>query len=253
MSMKGLNIELLKFKNSFSMFVLFLSPLFFLMFAIFTALFAQGTSNKQELSPYLSLLFNLWPYFVVPIILCMACNSLINIEKKNNVFNFYKSNNWSINMMINNKIITMVIGFGIHTIIIFFISILGNLLVGGNSINPFLILVTLFLIYLSSLPLIPINFLLVKYLGVFIAIFLNLALSIFSILTLTTSKLFWLLPWSYAGRIALITLSLHPNGTLLSKSNQYYNDLFSLLVILISAIAYFFVFYLLNNKESWRL
>ena len=44
------------------MYMLISSPLIFLAFAIFTALFAQGQPDKNELSPYLSLTFNLWPF-----------------------------------------------------------------------------------------------------------------------------------------------------------------------------------------------
>ncbi|MFN1696290.1 hypothetical protein ACVQJF_11450, partial [Staphylococcus aureus] len=44
-----LKIEGIKFKNSFSMYVLLISPLVFLCFAIFTVLFAKsntGTANS---------------------------------------------------------------------------------------------------------------------------------------------------------------------------------------------------------------
>ena len=68
------------------MYMLISSPLIFLAFAIFTALFAQGQPDKNELSPYLSLTFNLWPFFVIPILTCIVANSLLNMEIKTIIF-----------------------------------------------------------------------------------------------------------------------------------------------------------------------
>ncbi|PTE90219.1 lantibiotic immunity ABC transporter MutE/EpiE family permease subunit [Staphylococcus epidermidis] len=251
--MKEIKAEVLKFKNTTAMYVLFLSPLFFLGFALFTALFAQSSPNKDDISPFLSLLFNLWPYFVMPIIICIACSSMIGIEKRNGLFNYYVSNNWSINKMIRSKILIMSIALLLHTIIMFLVALTGNMLVGGNSINLFLILVTLFLIFFVSLPLIPINFILVKCFGVFLSIFLNIALTLISIIFITMSKFFWITPWSYIGRIPLITLSLNPNGTLMSKNSSYFNDLNSLALTIIVSIIYFSIFFILNNKKSWNI
>lgn len=251
--MKNLKTELLKLKSSSAMYMLISSPLIFLAFAIFTALFAQGQPDKNKLSPYLSLTFNLWPFFVIPILTCIVANSLLNMEIKNNHFSYYKSNNWSINSMIKNKIIVTIIGFIIHAILIFIVSMIGNALTSGAPINPLLIFVTITLILISSLSLIPINFILVRNTGVFLAIFLNLFLSILSIITITMTKIFWILPWSYIGRIPLITLSLHPNGTLLSKSSPFFNDLHALLIVLIVSTIYFVAFFFLNNNKSWRI
>lgn len=251
--MNILKTEFLKFKNTTAMYILFLSPLFFLGFAIFTALFAQSNPDKHDLSPFLSLLFNLWPYFVIPIIICISCNSMIGIEKRNGLFNYYISNNWSINNMIKSKILVMIVALLFHTLIMLFIAIIGNLLVGGHSINLFLVLITLLLIYFVSLPLIPLNFLFVKRFGVFFSIFLNLALTIVSIVFLTMTKLFWVLPWSYIGRIPLITLSLNPNGTLMSKNSAYFNDLTSLALTILASIIYFSIFFMSNTKKSWNI
>ena len=76
--------------------------------------------------------------------------------------------------MIKNKIIVTIIGFIIHAILIFIVSMIGNALTSGAPINPLLIFVTITLILISSLSLIPINFILVRNTGVFLAIFLNL-------------------------------------------------------------------------------
>lgn len=251
--MKNFKIELLKFKNSSAMYTLFLSPLLFLVFAIFTSLFAQQSPNKSDISPYVSITFNLWPFFIIPIISCIVANSFINMEIQNHLFNYYKGNNWSINKTIKNKIMITIIGFAIHSLIMFIIALLGDFLVGGNYINPFLLLITILLIFYTSLPLIPLNFILVKNLGVFVSIFLNIMLSIVSIITLTLTKVYWLIPWANIGRIPLITLSLHPNGTVLSKNNEYFNDLNSLLIVLISSTIYFIIFFFLNNKNTWRI
>ena len=122
--------------------------------------------------------------------------------------------------MIKNKIIVTIIGFIIHAILIFIVSMIGNALTSGAPINPLLIFVTITLILISSLSLIPINFILVRNTGVFLAIFLNLFINI-KHNYYNYDKIFWILPWSYIGRIPLITLSLHPNGTLLSKSSPF--------------------------------
>lgn len=251
--MSLLKAEALKFKNTTAMYILFLSPLFFLAFALFTALFAQSSPNQHDLSPFLSLLFNLWPYFVMPIIICISCSSMIGIEKRNSLFNYYVSNNWSINKMIKSKILVMSIALLFHTIIMLFVAMIGNLLAGGNSVSLFLVLVTLFLVFFVSLPLIPLNFLFVKRFGVFFSIFLNIALTIISIVFITITKFFWILPWSYIGRIPLITLSLNPNGTLMSKDSPYFNDLNSLSLTIIISIIYFSIFFMSNTKKSWNI
>ncbi len=64
-----LKIEGIKFKNSFSMYVLLISPLVFLCFAIFTVLFAQSnTGTANSVSPYITLRFNIWPIAFIPIV-----------------------------------------------------------------------------------------------------------------------------------------------------------------------------------------
>lgn len=85
---------------------------------------------------------------------------------------------------------------------------IGNALTSGAPINPLLIFVTITLILISSLSLIPINFILVRNTGVFLAIFLNLFINI-KHNYYNYDKNILDSPWSYIGRIPLITLSLH--------------------------------------------
>ena len=66
-------------KASTSKRILLFIPLFFLLFSIFTVMFAtgQGTYNV-----FLVQVFNQWPLIFLPIGLAIACSSNIGIEKK---------------------------------------------------------------------------------------------------------------------------------------------------------------------------
>ncbi len=143
-----LKIEGIKFKNSFSMYVLLISPLVFLCFAIFTVLFAKSnTGTANSVSPYITLLFNIWPIAFIPIVLCMACNSLFKIEMRNKSFNYYLSNNWSITKEIRAKIFILSIAFLVHCFLVFIIAYIGDRIINPHPVNAMLLLVTILLMY----------------------------------------------------------------------------------------------------------
>ncbi|HHB2551669.1 TPA: lantibiotic immunity ABC transporter MutE/EpiE family permease subunit [Staphylococcus aureus] len=249
-----LKIEGIKFKNSFSMYVLLISPLVFLCFAFFTVLFAKSnTGTANSVSPYITLLFNIWPIAFIPIVLCMACNSLFKIEMRNKSFNYYLSNNWSITKEIRAKIFILSIAFLVHCFLVFIIAYIGDLIINPHPVNAMLLLVTILLMYVVSLPLIPLNFLLTRYFGVFVSILINLVLSVICVLFLTLKSLFWVLPWGIMQRIPLITLGILPNGLVVNHNSKYFNDLNALYISIIVSIIIFAIVTFLNNKKSWRL
>ncbi|NHM74036.1 lantibiotic immunity ABC transporter MutE/EpiE family permease subunit (plasmid) [Staphylococcus agnetis] len=252
--MKYLKAEALKFKNSFSMYVLFLSPLVFLCFSIFTAVFAKSNSlTPNGLSPYITLLFNLWPIAFIPIVVCLACYSLIMIETRNKMFNFYLSNNWDLTKEIKAKIFIISFAFLIHGLMMYIVALVGDFLISPSPIKPSLLLATILIIFWVAIPLIPLNFLLLRYLGIFLTIFVNLVLSIFSIIFLTLKSVFWLSPWAIMQKIPLITLGILPNGLTVDKYSKYFNDLESLYISIIVSIVTYIIFTILNTKKSWRL
>ncbi|SUL36569.1 lantibiotic protection ABC transporter permease subunit, MutE/EpiE family protein [Staphylococcus aureus] len=114
---------------------LLISPLVFLCFAIFTVLFAKSnTGTANSVSPYITLLFNIWPIAFIPIVLCMACNSLFKIEMRNKSFNYYLSNNWSITKEIRAKIFILSIAFLVHCFLVFIIAYIGDLIINPHPL-----------------------------------------------------------------------------------------------------------------------
>lgn len=71
--------ELLKMKSSLSKKLLLAIPIFFLAFAIFSNIYAE---QQPSTNVFLTIIYNLWPIFFLPVGLAMACGMNINQEKK---------------------------------------------------------------------------------------------------------------------------------------------------------------------------
>ncbi len=156
---------------------------------------------------------------------------------------------------IRAKIFILSIAFLVHCFLVFIIAYIGDLIINPHPVNAMLLLVTILLMYVVSLPLIPLNFLLTSILWC-VRININ-KLSIISHLCLVFNIEEFILGVAVGddARIPLITLGILPNGLVVNHNSKYFNDLNALYIsIIVSIITIFFaIVTFLNNKKSWRL
>lgn len=215
-----LKTERIKMKASISKRILLGIPLFFLLFSIFTVLFAtqQGTFNVL-----LAQVFNQWPLVFLPIGLAIACSSNISLEKKSGNYKSIIANNFSLSKTWYSKIMNMAGYQWLSSLLIIIVALVGSLLTYSDLPDILNVVYTTILITLASLPLIPFNFILSQYFGMVITVAVNLIGAIISVIWLAPYSTFWLTPWANMLRIPAATMGIHPNGTSIETGSPLHN------------------------------
>ncbi len=226
--------ELMKMKSSLAKNLLLAIPFFFLLFAIFSSIYAEQQSNTNI---FLAIMFNLWPIFFLPIGVAMACGININLEKRSGNYKSALSNNIPLAKLLFSKIISMVIYQCISSVLVIIVAILGSLLINKEfPIIPQVIFVTL-LTTIASLPLIPFSLILGQYVGAIITTLISLVGSFGSVF-IALKSYFWVLPWGSMLRVPAETIGIHPNGTLMESFNQV-PDFYTLAIAMLVSVIYF--------------
>jgi len=238
-----LKAESIKMKASVSKRILLFVPLFFLLFSIFTVLFAnqQGTFNV-----FLAQVFNQWPLLFLPIGLAIACSSNIGLEKKSGNYKAIIANDFSLSKTWYSKVLNMAGYQGLSSFIIIVIALVGSLLIYSEFPDIINILYTTFLITLVALPLIPFNLILSQYFGMVITVTANFIGAIISVIWLAPNETFWLTPWANMLRIPAATMGIHPNGTSIEAGSSLHNSSILGLSVVVS-ILYFISLLILST------
>lgn len=237
---KYLKTERIKMKASTSKRILLGTPLFFLLFSIFTVLFAtqQGTFNV-----FLTQVFNQWSLLFLPIGLAIACSSNIGLEKKSGNYNGIIANNFSLSKTWYSKIMNMAGYQWLSSLIIIIVALVGSVLIYSELPDISKIIYTTFLITVASLPLIPFNLILSQCLGTIITVTTNFLGAIISVIWLAPNSKFWLTPWANMLRIPAATMGIHPNGTSIETGSPLHNP--SILGLSVAVSIVYFVLLLI--------
>ncbi|MGE7834765.1 lantibiotic immunity ABC transporter MutE/EpiE family permease subunit [Viridibacillus arvi] len=235
--------ELLKMKSSLSKKLLLAIPIFFLAFAIFSNIYAE---QQPSTNVFLTIIYNLWPIFFLPVGLAMACGMNINQEKKIGDYKNVLSNNISLSKIFFSKVVVILIYQCISAVLIAAASILGSLLIYNElPIIPQVIMTTAFII-IVALPLIPFSLIVSKYIGVLMTTLINLIGAVGSVF-IALKSYFWILPGGSMLRVPAETMGIHPNGTPIENFNLV-PDFHVLAIAMGVSVVYFLILMWLSNK-----
>lgn len=248
-----IKIEWLKLKRSNVKKIAFITPCIFLFFLFFTLISSNNPGGLlDDVSIFQTLIFNLWTIMVFPglIVLCASAN--LKLEDKSYGKKLSCVNNWPLNQWYLSKIFVLSVLMLCSSIIVAIIILIGNLLTTDSIGNVILIIETSVLIWLAYLPLIALNMLLLRYINMILVLFINITLTVIGATFIAFSPNFLFFPWSYGLRIISNTLRIHPNGTLLDKNSIYFNDIHTVVAILVVSLILFIIEICITKTLRWR-
>lgn len=249
----ALQSELIKIRRSNSLKIAFFTPFIFLLFTLLTLLTSrnhQGTLNGVIIIQ--SNILNQWTVIVLSICVVLLVSSDYHQEQRALGIQHALANNWSLPAIFFAKSIKIWLLIGLTHLVLAVVIIVSNLLTARLAGNVLLILLVLLATWISSLPLIVINMvLLVKFNVILVGIanFLATLGSVFAGIVL--GSWFWLDPWAYAARLAVL-LRTNPNGNALPANSHLVNSTSFIYAILAMVTLWLVVDFLLAKIVEWR-
>ncbi|MCO7127067.1 hypothetical protein NIE88_14955 [Sporolactobacillus shoreicorticis] len=219
MLIRQIKAEWLKEKRSANRKLMMMTPLVFIMFSFLMTLL-MGTAPKGK-SYLVAAAFNWYPLIILPVILTLFVTNIKGKEKTvNEVFTRSLGIDSSYQWMAKNMIVIF------ELLITLAFSGLLVLLLNGLLLNDTIsfgrIVIATACLFLGSLPVVGISFVLNRFLNRIIVILINFILS--SAAALIAVEGSWLLfAWCYNIRMMAPTLGLHPNGTFLPAGSPLLN------------------------------
>src|SRR5699024_3361876 len=239
--------ELLKMKSSLSKRLFIVIPIFFLLFAVFSNIYAE---QQPSTNVFLTIIYNLWLILFLTVCLAMACGIIINQEKKSGNYKIVLSNNIPLSKIFFSKVVAVLTYQIISAILLIIAAILGSLLIYGELPNTPQIIITTAFILIVTLPLIPFCLFLSQYIGSVLTTLVNLACSVGSVF-IALKPYFWIFPWGSMLRVPAETTGINPNGTPMENFNLI-PDFYVLAIALLAGIIYFLVLTWLSTKMLKR-
>lgn len=208
--------EWLKEKRSANSKLLWLVPIIFIGFSfLMSLLMGKSPDGKSYL---VTSSFNWYPLLVLPIVISLLVTNIYAKEKKNRNDQFFQSLGLSKSKQHIGKNVVILI----ELFIILAVSSILLLIINRVSIRDHISVqrmsIATICLFLGSLPITGISFLLYRHTNKFIVILINFLCTGLS--AIIAVKTWWyLFPWSYSIRMMASVLSIHPNGTFLESSN----------------------------------
>ncbi|PCH10677.1 ABC-2 family transporter protein [Streptococcus parauberis] len=210
--------EIIKEKRSANSKLMLLVPPIFIIFNIMMGiLMGESPEGKSYL---MATSFNWYPIMVLPIILSLL---VININNKEKSYHYILQRSLGLNeqkMLIAKNLVVIMELFIILLLSSIVIFIFGtSILQEEISLNN-IILATLAL-FIGSLPVIGISFIINRFVGKkFFLLLINFLLT-FPSAIFAVKKTWVFFPWSYNLRILTPIIKVHPNGTFLEEGSSF--------------------------------
>ncbi len=235
--------EFLKERRSSNSKLKFIVPIIFILFNILMVSL-MGSSDGRSL--IMATAFNWYPIMILPIVLSLLVVNIVSKEKEEHIM-FARSLNLSSGRILISKNIVVIF----ELFIILLISSVAVYFVGkfifGDDIEIRMLTMATFCLFIGSLPVISISFLVCKLFNKkILIIIMNFVLTFAAVLIVTTNA--WnFFPWVYNLRILSPVIGVHPNGTfleatspLMNMSTTYFGLVLSIIVyVLITALNLF--------------
>lgn len=202
--------EYIKGKRTFSHF-------FFTWLPILAVLICVPFSQFMyfDINFFVPLTYNWWPSLFLPIGLSVLSYQTIQRENESHTYNYYSLLNQK--LFWKTKMITLVMySFLANSLIAILTIVLEHIMYEPTTIITLNVLVTSFILWLTTLFIIPISILIAQLTTPLISIVINLFGIIIGIFT--TVKDYWYInPWGWSLRLITPVIKTNPNGTLLKE------------------------------------
>lgn len=221
----ALQSEIIKVRRSNSLKIAFFAPFIFLLFTLLTLLTSQNHQGTlYGVIIIQSNILNQWTVIVLAICIVLLVSSDYHQEQQALGIQHALANNWPLPAIFFAKSIKTWLLLGLTHLVLAAVIIVSNLLTARLAGNVSLILLVLLAIWISSLPLIVINMVLLTRLNVILVGIVNFLATLGSVFTgLVLGPWFWLDPWAYAARLAVL-LRTNPNGNALPATSYLVNS-----------------------------
>ncbi len=236
-----LKAEFIKERRTTNAKLKFLVPVIFVLFNGFMVnTMGESPSGKSYI---MATSFNWYPVMILPIVLSLLVVNILGKEKEEHIALGRRLHLSAANVFLSKNTVVIV-----ELLIILLLSSLAIYFVGVNIFHDeiysnVLIMATVCL-FIGSLPVIALSFLLYKVFQQKIPIILLNFILTFSAALIAPTAYWKLFPWAYSLRILTPVIGVHPNGTflesgspLMQMNTMYHGLLLSLVVyVLISAV-----------------
>lgn len=205
--------ERLKYKRTFAKKLVFIAPLFFVLYAIITMPTINSTHNYFEYA-----VFNWWPLIFVPIGTALIASLSTVREKKSGNDKVLRCHDISIVRLWWSKITVIAYYMLLSTIELIILLVLLKWLFPNSLSSATVAVFASLVIWLTSLAYIPIGLFVAERFGMVVSIIVSvigLALGV-----VMAAQPYWLfIPWSWGMRMMCPIVGVHPNGVPLEKGS----------------------------------
>lgn len=228
-----LKAENLKYKRTFAKKLVFIAPLFFVLYALITLNNINSKNNYFEYT-----VFNWWPLIFISLETALICSLSASREKKSGNYRGLRCNDINILHMWFSKIVVIAFYTFLSSIELIFILFVLKLLIPNSIASVSDVIKASAVIWVTSLSFIPIALFIAEWLG-------TAASMIFSIIGIAAGVIMapepqWIyIPWSWSLRLMCPIIGVHPNGTPLESSSALLDS--SVIVIGITVSIVFFI------------
>lgn len=209
--------ENLKYKRSFAKKLAIFAPLFFALYgAIMQIYLPEGAKPSWE--TFVSLVFNWWPLFFMPLGTALLCALSDNRERKSGGYRNLRVHPVSPHRLWYGKIMVLALYTLLSSVALIIIVLLTGSLTASGAIPYVDIVKAALLIWFVSLSLIPIQLFVATWKGMVT----SMALGIFGMLAgvlMAAQTAWYALPWSWALRLMCPVIGVHPNGVRLTAGD----------------------------------
>ena len=212
--MKELKAEMVKIKNSNSLYISILFPLSLIIYTIFSRAATRNTNGLINGHSIIQIsIFNNWTLLLIHLLIILIISSDFKNENKNNNFQYAVANGWKLNNIYIAKLFKYTMLTLLSYITLFAVIIVSNKITTNDFGNIKLIISTIMYIWFCSLSLIPINMLLIKKIKTTFSYILNVLIIIFFVYnSMANTKFSLFFPWMYGLNIERLALNIKANG-----------------------------------------
>ncbi|MDN5326290.1 MAG: lantibiotic transport system permease protein [Moorella sp. (in: firmicutes)] len=213
--------EYLKYKRTFSRRLITSGPLFFILIALLQKLFIpDGFIKTWQL--LLGQVYNWWPVVFIPMGTALFATLVQLQEKKAGDYRNLHTRNVSLPALWTAKVLVMAMHTGLATAVLILATVISGLFTAEGNIPWFKILAGGFILWISSLDLIPLQLWVAVKKGAFASMAVGLAGLVAGVLAAPES--YWIfVPWSRPIRLMCPIIGVHPNGILLEPGDPLLN------------------------------
>jgi len=216
-----LKSESLKYRRTFTRRIVLLSPLFFIIIALVQVLFMPD-DFMWPWQLLLSMIYNWWPVIFIPIGIALFAALVALQEKKAGNYRNLRVHNISPAVIWTGKIALMAYHTLLATLILIVVTIISGLIAAGGEIPWAKIFAGGFILWLTSLAVIPLQLWAATWKGTFFSMAMGFAGFIIGVEA--APKEYWIyVPWSWPTRLMCPIIGVHPNGIPLEISDPLYN------------------------------